>query len=328
MFTATLPTVDTPHEVISAFDSIGLPLNKKLEAMLNEAPEHQRPRRGCGFTQASRFLAELINQPRGLCSDADLRLFSDVGQKQVNKVVALARNLSGREPNGLSDLHLILSENADNEGFAIEYLDQITQLENLVLRLEYEESRLIVNLMLSILGKKSSATDCLDLKLHREHLAIGTCPEAERYFLEFSGGYVRRQGIINIFYDEFQRPAIIEKINIGDSHSCLTVRNMRLNGVLVPAGSLLGTNYKYLPIDTQTCTDLKGGWMPVSVSDGFKFLRLSTLSVSPDNRARAFNAHLKMQLEGSPFFDPLNTTLLDILQVAQEHKPNIQFCEN
>ena len=309
------------HEVVEAFKSIGFPLNPVLASMLNEAPEHQKPRRGCGFTQASRFLANLINQPRCLSRGGDLQLFSEAGRQRFKKMLAVGRSSFGGLPNGIVELRKLLESqqgiNPQTEG----YIAQLRKMENLPGQLALEESRLIANLILSILGRRPDSFNVATLAVCKEKLAIGTCPEAERYFLEFSGGYLRRQGIINILTDEFEQPLLIEKIKIGDSHSCITVKELRLNNVLIPAGSLLGTRYSSIPINAKPCSEIQGVWMPASNCDGFRFLRLTTLSVSPQNRARAFNNHLKRQLEGSPFFDPLNTRLSDLSRAAFQQNP-------
>ena len=309
------------HETVEAFRSIGFPLNRILESMLNEDPEHQKPRRGCGFTQASRFLSDLINQHRSLSQDGDLRIFSDTGQKRLKKMIAVSRSSLGRLPKGLIELRCSLESLKSTSQHTQEYIDRLHDLECLPEQLEYEESRLITNMILSILGNNPNSIEVPTLPVLSEKLAIGTCPEAERYFLEFSGGYLRRQGIINILTDEFEQPLLIEKINIGDSHSCITVKELKLNDVLIPAGSLVGTKYTSLPIESKLCNEFQGVWMPASQCDGFRFLRLSTLSVSPRNRVRAFNNHLNRQLEGSPFFDPLNTTLADLHRMARRQNP-------
>ena len=325
MLTAAANLSKKSHEIVEAFQTVGFPLNRKLESMLNEAPEHQRPRRGSGFTQAGRFLAEFINQPRGLTCALDLRLFSETGQRKLSSMVATCYRITGKKPSGITQLHSLLQTHQQSEPNIDRYLQQLTALFNIRQELAFEESQLLINLLFSILGDQTENFRLRDgipeLPLTKEKLAIGTCPEAERYFLEFSGNYLRRHGIINIFTDAQNNPVIIEKIGIGDSHSCITIADTWLNQVLIPAGSLLGATYTELPINTKACAELNGAWMPISLCRGFRFLRLSTLAVTPENRARAYGNHLKTQLEGSPFFDPLNTTLRDLMKVAKQQAP-------
>lgn len=314
----TLPTAQ--HEVVSAFAAIGYPLNKRLEGMLNENIEHQSPRRGCGFTQASRFLAEFINQPRCLAPDQDLRIFAPTAVGRFREMLNIARIKIHREPCGITELRELIE--LDHTARQSNYIEQLQILETLPTTLQHEESRLIAELILSILGKRITETQATTLTPLATKLAIGTCPEAERYFLEYAGGFVRRQGIINLLYAQQFQPIIVEKINIGDSHSCMTLTPLQLNNVLIPAGSLLGTRYTQVPIDAAPCATLQGAWLPLDTCQGFRFLRLSTLAVSSPNRARAFSQHLKRQLEGSPFFDPLNTSIRDIAKIALTQIPN------
>ncbi len=322
MLTAIANISNSPHEVVESFQAIGFPLNRKLESMLNEDLEHQRPRRGSGFTQASRHLAEFINQPRVFTNEFDLRIFSEAGQNNLKRLIAIFRTSLGRKPKGLYDLltNFMDANTSEHDDFV-----KLQKLANLTSTFKFEESQLIGNMILSILGvhcdkeyvnSKHPLLPPLD-----EKPAIGTCPEAERYFLEFAGGYLRRHGLINIFTDEHNRPIVVEKIGIGDSHSCITIADTWINNVQIPAGSLLGTRYSTVPIDAKPCAELNGAWMPLPVSHGFRFLRLTTLAVSPENRERAFNNHVKKQLEGSPFFDPLNTTIADLKKIAQRQCP-------
>lgn len=287
------------HETVEAFQSIGLPLNKTLTGMLNENPEHQRPRRGSGFTQASRYLANLINQPRGLCKNRDLVIFSEAGQR--NFLANTATLKPSPSPENNNPTHNI-AINAK----------QIQSLIKLPLLVHLEESRLIIDLILSILGHLTDTIDCPALPLYKEKLNIGTCPEAERYFLEIGGGYQRRQSVVNIITDEHHKPLLIEKINLGDSHSCITLQSVKINRVIIPPGSLLGTHYSTVPIHSPRCKEFNGAWLPTSIGEGFRVLRLTTLAISPQNRARAFGNHLAQQLENSSFFDPTHTCLADL----------------
>ncbi|VUD69202.1 hypothetical protein TDB9533_04568 [Thalassocella blandensis] len=323
MLTATVSPPNMPHEIVEEFQSIGLPLNKKMENMLNEEPEHQRPRRGCGYTQASRHLAEYINQPRGLTTRLDLRLFSEAGQRRLGQMVTATLEILGRLPKDLDEVEQVLRSNEQVNGQFPQHIETLHRLRTIGERLAFEESQLVANIVLSLLGFSSKLKEAgsLELPHYSEKLAIGTCPEAERYFLEFSAGYLRRKGIINIFVDQNNQPVIIEKISVGDSHSCITVADLILNSVHIPAGSLLGTTYSTVPLDTERCADMNGSWLPIDVTHGFRFLRLTTLSVSPENRARAFSNHLKKQLEGSPFFDPLNASIADLRRVALKQCP-------
>ena len=173
------------HETVEAFKSVGFPLNRTLESMLNEDPEHQRPRRGSGYTQSGRFLADLINQPRSLSSACDLRVFSDIGTALFKNIIATCRFHLDKVPSGISELIFALDSIPEKNSQIENYILQLGDLENLPNILELEESRLLANLILSLLGKNMAPTDTVVLPSLAEKLEIGTCPEAERYFLEF-----------------------------------------------------------------------------------------------------------------------------------------------
>ena len=63
------------HELPTLFETHGLGLNATLTDMLHEHFSHRTERRGCGFTQATRHLAALINRPRAESTATIARLF-------------------------------------------------------------------------------------------------------------------------------------------------------------------------------------------------------------------------------------------------------------
>ena len=324
MLSALMMESPVPHEIVSAFDALGLPLAKTLSSMLNEAPEHRKPRRGCGYTQASRFLADIINDERGLSPERDLRLFAEVAQRDLVALACRAQRCLGRLPTGITELRTTLETHVQHEPELQQWITTLQLLVDLPAQMEREESRLLASIMLSILGRSIPGAGETEISPYPEKLPIGTCPEAERYFLEFGGGYVRRQGLMNVLVDDQDKPILIEKINIGDNHSCISLRPIRFNGVSLPSGCLFGTTYTSLPIDTRCCSQLNGAWLPLTHCEGFRFLRLTTLAVSPANRVRAYSSHMERQLDANPFFDPLNIRLHDLRSVAQRQYPQTQ----
>ena len=71
-----VPGVNAPHEIVVAFARAGYDLHRTLREMLDEHPSHRTERRGCGYTQATRFLSVFLGSPR-LADDAtDLAIFS------------------------------------------------------------------------------------------------------------------------------------------------------------------------------------------------------------------------------------------------------------
>ena len=78
------------HELVAACASAGLPLHRTLTEMLGEDPSHRTERRGCGYTQATRFLATYVNQPRAAESAGELAVFREW---RIGAVEELARAL-------------------------------------------------------------------------------------------------------------------------------------------------------------------------------------------------------------------------------------------
>jgi hypothetical protein len=56
--------------------------------------------------------------------------------------------------------------------------------------------------------------------------------------------------------------------------------------------------------------------IPLSECLGFRFLRLTTLSVSPENRPRAFSKHFDAQVANG-LFDPGGVAISQLLSVAE-----------
>lgn len=76
------------HELNVAFDNVGLGLCNVLREMLDEHPKHRTERRGCGLTQATRFLSEYINRPRDPNDTSDLAIFASVSRRTASAVAA------------------------------------------------------------------------------------------------------------------------------------------------------------------------------------------------------------------------------------------------
>ena len=81
----------TAHEVVRLFQEHVYPLSEKLTEMLNEHYSHQTERRGCGYTQATRVLAEYINVPRASHEFQDLKLFDHYDTHGLRKILDQSR---------------------------------------------------------------------------------------------------------------------------------------------------------------------------------------------------------------------------------------------
>lgn len=266
-----------PHELVEVLAAQGFPLNATLIEMLGEHYSHRTERRGCGFTQASRHLAVLVNRARDQSQDAVDQLFP-WGRKQHE------------------DLGLVL--------FALSA------------QLQREESRLLASIIADLVLPATELTGVQELSPFSGELKVGTCPLAEKYFLEVSDGFVRRKGRVNVLISEAGEPLLIEKLNLGDNHSCISVAEVVLNGVRLPPGCLFGVK-RDEGVEVMPNNKLPGSIIPVSRCTGFRFLRLTTLAVSPQNRRRAFTTHFQSQLDAG-LYAPGEATIEQLRRVAED----------
>lgn len=263
------------HELTRLFADEGLELNATLQEMLDEHFSHCTERRGCGFTQATRHLAALVNQPRTANLELTKKLF----------------------PSWFGSVH-----------------EASARVHRALPLLVLEESRLLAGIITDLLEPVGGAGDGLPTCF--EAMKIGTCPLAEKYFLEIADGFVRRRGRANVIVGLNDVPLMIEKVGLGDDHSCVSVTELLLNGVRLPAGCLFGVQYAQSAA-VRPNRSLPGSVVPLQVCEGFRFLRLTTLAVSPANRARAYTAHFQAQVAAG-LFAPGRVTVEQLAQIARE----------
>jgi hypothetical protein len=105
-------------------------------------------------------------------------------------------------------------------------------------------------------------------------------------------------------------------MNLGDNHSCLSLVTLTMNGVRLPPGSLLGLAYDSRALQKTRRKVIPGCQIRLADCDGFRFLRLTTLAITPANRARAFTTHFEAQ-QANGLFAPESTQLAQLTQIAQ-----------
>ena len=314
------------HEVVLIFRKYLHPLSVKLTEMLNEHFSHQTERRGCGYTQATRVIAEFVSQPRDAMSFQDFRIFEDYETKAFRNVLSQSSSY-GLELNTWRNLDInpdvqqCLARLNPQETFA-QNLQQVvdfqTTLRTIDQYAELEESILICRLLADIiLPKNTSVTNIIECQALEAKPKVGSCPMAEKFFLRIAHHRLLRQGEINIFVDAHDQPMMMEKLNMGDNHSCISLVPLMMNGVRLPAGSLFSTNYEIEQLEKYKNKQYKGYVIPIAQMNGFWFLRLTTLAVSPENRARAFNYHFKQQVDNG-LFRPDTTELSQLMEIAQD----------
>ena len=312
------------HELVRVYREQGYSLSETMVEMLNEHYSHQTERRGCGYTQATRVISESVNVPRYPDEYKDLRVFQDVDSKALKQVISQAvhqgvdiqswRNLD-QNPSVLAYIATHQDEYAQALKLQVEWQSKLRQLSSLV---ELEESKVLANLIEDIiLPKTETETGYIELNALSDKPKVGSCPMAEKFFFKIAHDQVLRRGEINIFVDQQQRPVLMEKLNMGDNHSCISLQPVLINGVRLPAGSLFSVNYDAEEVVNKRSNKGYSGFVaPVQNIPGFYFLRLTTLAISSQNRRRAFSSHFEQQVQNG-LYSPETTQLSQILQVAQ-----------
>jgi len=285
------------NPVIESFKLQGYPLNFLITNMLNEGKEHQGGRKGSGFTQASRHLAGYLRHER---NDLDTMIFDDGVRTSLEDQFdyGSGEKIDLRSKINIKKLH--------------EALDSI----------ETEEGRLIARMIVDMFDTPIDDQKETVLKAQENKIDLGTCTTSEVYFFHYF-----REGIsslsegaeMNIIIDDSGNPIMIEKVNIGESHSAITLTECKINNVRIPKGSLVGIKYgKEVP---KTRLDKAGFKINIQDCEGFEFLRFTTLAVSPENRKRAFGEHQEVYKQnGINGYDTLS-----IEEVAEQQKYRLNF---
>lgn len=276
------------HELCVALAHAGFGLAATVVGMLDEHYTHRTERRGCGYTQATRHLAALVNRPDSGRLDKAAGLFPTAFRG-------------------------VASWSSEASTQVLDRLEEV--LEHLPRRLQRPESRLLAHIISDLVSPHAAAVDEYELPFCAEPLAVGTCPLAEKYFLEISAGWVRRRGAANVLVSDAGDPLLVEKMNLGENHSCINVRAVVLNGVRLPPGCLLAVR-RDEDAALRPNRELPGRLIPVRACDGFRLLRLTTLVVDPADRPRAFSEHFRSQVEAG-LYAPGDTTVEQLLAVAR-----------
>ncbi|MDM1720110.1 MULTISPECIES: hypothetical protein [Acinetobacter] len=306
------------HEIVQLFKRQQYPLSETLTEMLNEHFSHQTERRGCGFTQATRVLAEFINVARAPHELNDFKLFRDY-EDQTLKNLLKERKLSDWHnlDQNIETTTLIQKNKPESTADLIKHIQFQAQLRQLAQQAQQEESKLLVQMIADIILPKSSAqTGLVELPVLAEKPKVGSCPMAENFFLKIAHGRILRKGSVNIIVNQHNQPLLLEKLNMGDDHSCISLKPLLMNGVCLPAGSLFSVDYDSSTIQNKTANqNLPGFVIPYSEIPGFWYLRLTTLAISPENRARTFSTHFQQQIANG-LFSPETTLLQQLADIA------------
>jgi hypothetical protein len=302
------------HELVDAFAQADLPLHPTLREMLGEHPSHRTERRGCGYTQAPRFLSTFVNQPRDPVAATDLGVFDDWPKSRTE---ALARTLVAagwtHGWRGLDRADDALLASLPDSPLLQTLVALPSRLAAIAATLRLEESALLLPILRDLLVPAATTAPALPPMLEKPE--IGSCSQAEEFFLEIAHGRVRRGGKVNLFVDTDGRPLLVEKMALGESHSAMAVAPVSICGVTLPPGALFALHYDD---DAPALRPLSCGAVHAldTIAEA-RFLRLTTLAVPPAVRRRAFSAQFEAQIRGN-MLSPQTTTLAHLHAFATE----------
>ena len=313
------------HEVVKLFSEKLHKLSNELTEMLNEHYSHQTERRGCGYTQATRVFADYVNVERSNQEFNDLKLFDQCDAKPFKGVISHISDEivldTWRNIDQKTSVKDYLAQGKDNVfteqlKYVANFEQQLRQIKD---EAELEESKLICQMIEDIiLPKDANELGLTEINGLPERPKVGSCPMAEKFFLKVAHHQLPRQGILNVFVDDKNQPVMLEKLNMGDNHSCISLVPLMMNGVRLPAGSLFAMeDYPEESIVNKTPNkQYKGSIIPIK-DVSFWFLRITTLAISPKNRARAFSMHFKQQVQNG-LLNPEITELSQLMDVAKK----------
>lgn len=300
------------HELVAALDSVGLRLSQALVDMLDNRPEHCTPRRGCGLTQATRLLAARVNVVAGAHGMEDLEL---LGEWSARLLAALDQCMGAAGSGWRTWLSSPVPADLPKtlQATAGRIADLPAQIDRAAAALTQQESRLLLGLIKGILLRDASARMPLPVMLDKPQ--VGSCSQAEEFFLELAHARVRRGGWVNLYLDDCGTPLLLEKMQLGESHSAILLAPVSLGGVELPPGSSCATARHP---GVEASLRLPKGWAyPIESLQAVRFLRLTTLAVEPAHRQRAFSAQVDAQCQGD-MLSPLTTRIEDLAAFATE----------
>lgn len=302
------------HELVTAFAHGDLALGPKLREMIEGHPSHCTERRGCGLTQASRLLAGFVNAPGSALEPMELGIFEGVDVAQVRATAARCAFWGWEQGwRNLDQAPDLLMTKLDGWSWGRWLRKLNLRLQSVRSRIRLDESILLFGLVEGILTRRSACEPMLPAMAEKP--MIGSCSQAEEFFLEIAHGKVRRHGKVNVFVDDAMDPVLVEKVNLGESHSAMFIAPASICGVRIEAGGLAALRYR--DDLTPVVRHPHGGVYRVSDLQEVRFLRVSTLSVRPDSRARAFAMQFQRQVVGN-MLSPRSTRHQDLHERAME----------
>lgn len=195
--------------------------------------------------------------------------------------------------------HRILSNKKLNKIITQAYVKKV-DFDKLLSLMEIETDQAKKNLLLLIIQIINphaipKTENEVEVKMTESSFTIGGCEMAEKNMLAYiSGKHTKpKDGYVNLIIDNNKSPLMLEKMHLGNKHSALSLKPVRINGVLIPAGAILSAEPDIFEptISKMKLFPKKEGAINyvTKLSDykGFKFIRMSILSLPEEIRASA-----------------------------------------
>lgn len=263
-------------DVVAAYDKVGYPLSAEFRRLFLEEEVFDN-RKGSGFTQVTYKLLGGHDTIDTIFAPAMVEKLYDQREQHF------------RATDEYREIDTFLDHSK-----LIAVLDQ----------LQDSSSCLFARLLLDRYFPYQPQPDDVVLQKYRGHdrLVVGACTSAELYYAEFvndPGRYRWRNGesgAMNVI-TQTGEPILIEKENLGDSYSCLTLTDVVVRGMRLPAGTLLAVSYDQTQASREhinSAEKIGSKEIPLAAC-AFSPLRLTTFAVEPHQRAKAFGVHYQWQ---------------------------------
>lgn len=289
------------QNILRAFNRVGLPLDYGLDYVLSEGDEQQGGRKGCGFTQGSRILAESVNHKS---SEKKLIHFFD-----TSKIDDMLFQKGGWDLMDEFDKSQLITKEA---------------FEEILNALDSESHKKFVYMIMDLCDLREIDHRIPKLSVSENLDKVGTCTTAEAYFYD----YLNPQPFwciglrwsdsqnLNVVIDENEEPIFFEKSGIGEK-TALTLKPFVLNGFEIPAGSLVQLDYDKISLQTKT-RDEKGYKISLDDITGAKFLRFTPLMSDPEERKKVFTSQIDHQIQNG-MYNAENITIEDFVTKIYSH---------
>lgn len=272
------------EDLSETFEKHGITLSSQLREMLQEGDKYRWEREtgrgnrsGSGFISATRFLADLFKDEPGLRRS---RIFDDL------EPFYISGEGTALKPEFFEKVKAALGELAD------------------------PGAKLMGGVVWDLVKPEDNGDDetLTELPFYQGEKKVGTCTTAELYFLEWMNPQRGYDGRMSAIVDEQRQPLLLEKVGLGNNHSCLSLREFTIQGVRVPPGSLVYVDREIIPGE--------GKVIDLNRCKGFSFLRFTTLALPPEHR-QSFGKILQFQIEND--FPKAESAKLEDFQIKADN---------